>query len=182
MKVFGKHFKNKKTEVIVLKLKLRYLARAGVIAALYIILTLIAYPISFGPIQFRISEGLTLLPLFFVESIPALFVGCLISNIISSYGIFDIIFGSLTTLVAAVLTWLVGKHIKEHSLRVIIGGIFPVLLNAFIIPLIIVFTSVEEAYWISVATIGGGEALSVYIFGTILYVIIDKHKAQFEIK
>lgn len=156
--------------------KLHYLARAGVISALYTVLTLIAYPMSFVPVQLRISEGLTILPLFFVESIPALFVGCLIANIISSYGIFDIIFGSLTTLVAAFFTWLVGKYIKKNVPRVILGGLFPVLLNAFIIPLIIMFTSVESAYWISVVTVGMGEFISVYLFGSILYCVLYKRK------
>lgn len=165
-----------------MKNKLRYLARAGVISALYAVLTLIAYPISFGPIQLRISEGLTLLPLLFVESIPGLFVGCLIANIISSYGIFDIVFGSLTTLVSAFLTWIVGKHIKKPALKIFIGGLFPVLLNAFIIPIIIVFTSVDSAYWISVATVGGGEGISVYLFGTLLYLALSKKRKQMEIE
>ena len=78
---------------------------AAVTAALYTALTLIAAPISFGNIQFRISEALCILPYFFPQAIPGLFIGCIFSNLFGGMGIFDIVFGSLATLLAAIFTY-----------------------------------------------------------------------------
>ena len=86
----------------------------SVTAALYATLTLILAPIGYGPIQFRVSEALTLLPLVFPESVLGLYIGCIIANILSLYGLPDIIFGSMATLAAAVVTYLIGKNIKNN--------------------------------------------------------------------
>ena len=93
----------------------KVLCRAGVIAALYVALNYLLQPFSFGILQFRVSEALTVLPLLFPEAIPALFVGCVISNLIGN-GIYDIIIGSLATLIAAVGTYLTGRFIKNKAL------------------------------------------------------------------
>ena len=76
----------------------RALARGAVIAALYAALTLLLAPLSYGEVQIRFSEALTLLPILLPEAVPALFVGCLLSNILGGCMIFDIVFGSLATL------------------------------------------------------------------------------------
>ena len=91
------------------------IARAGIIAGLYVVLTLITFPIASTEIQFRPSEGLTLLALFLPESIPALFVGCMISNLITGCQILDVIFGGIITLVAGICTFGVGKVIKKRG-------------------------------------------------------------------
>ena len=91
------------------------IARAGVIAGLYVVLTLITFPIASTEIQFRPSEGLTLLALFLPESIPALFVGCMISNLITGCQILDVIFGGIITLVAGICTFGIGKIIKKAT-------------------------------------------------------------------
>ena len=88
-----------------MKFSIRKITLSAVIAALYAALTLLLAPISFGPVQCRVAECLCILPLFTPYAIPGLFLGCLISNIIGSMGMFDIVFGSLTTLVAAILTY-----------------------------------------------------------------------------
>ncbi|MEG1394519.1 MAG: QueT transporter family protein [Clostridia bacterium] len=152
----------------------RKMCRAGLIAALYAVLTYVTFPFSFGPIQVRIAESLTLLPLFFFESVPALFVGCLLSNILSAYGIFDIIFGSLTSLVAGLLTYWTGKLIRNHFLRVAVGGIFPVLLNAFVIPLVMLASDSSVAYWSTVLSIFCTQAVWVYALGGVLYYGVNK--------
>ena len=82
----------------------KYLVKAGLIAALYVVLVLVFSFSSFGPIQFRIAEALTILPFFTSAAIPGLFIGCLIANILGGAVIWDIIFGSLATLVAAYLS------------------------------------------------------------------------------
>ena len=85
------------------------LARIGVIAGLYIVATMSLPFLSYGSIQLRISEALTILPLFFPEAVVGLFIGCLISNILGN-GILDIVFGSLATLIAGILTCIVVKR------------------------------------------------------------------------
>ena len=89
------------------------IARAGIIAGLYVVLTLITFPIASSEIQFRPSEGLTLLPLIFPEAIVGVFVGCVLSNLITGCVVLDIIFGGLITLISAILTYFVGKLIKS---------------------------------------------------------------------
>ena len=112
------------------------LARAGAISALYVAMTFACFPVASGIIQFRLSEMLTLLPLFYVEAIPALFVGCMLSNLISGCAVWDIIIGSAITLLAAALTRLVGKIFKKAFWHIALGGFFPVILNALFLPLV----------------------------------------------
>ena len=152
------------------------IAKAGVISALYVAISLLTYPFASGTVQVRIAEGLTLLPLFFVEAIPALFVGCIIVNVLTACALWDIILGSLITLTAGILTYLIGKIIKKHSLKIIIGGIFPVILNALFLPLIwlLLSSNVEEVYYISAIYIFIGQAISVYGVGTGVYLAVSK--------
>lgn len=82
----------------------RHLTRGSLIAGVYVVITVFLAPLSFGPVQFRIAEALTVLPILFPEAVPALFIGVLISNIYGGLGIYDIVFGSLITLVAAWVT------------------------------------------------------------------------------
>jgi len=88
-----------------MKLRTRFIVQAALIAAVYASLTLLLQPISYGIIQFRVSEALTILPALMPAAIPGLFVGCLLSNTLGGMGWQDIVFGSLTTLAAAALTW-----------------------------------------------------------------------------
>lgn len=156
------------------------LCRAGIIASLYCVLTLIFTPLAFGPIQIRPAEALCILPLFFPEAIPALFVGCALSNLISQYSVYDVILGSLATLIASFGTFAIGKLIKNHFLRIFFGGIFPVLCNALIIPIIIVlifrdtgsYSSVFIAYCMTGVSIGFTECLWVYALGAPLYFVL----------
>ena len=80
------------------------LCRAGVISALYVVLTYAFAPFAFGPFQIRPAEALCILPLFYADAIPALFIGCALSNLLSAYSVFDVVIGSLTTLLAALFT------------------------------------------------------------------------------
>ena len=166
------------------KFSTKKIARIGVIASIYAVLCLVAMPISSGAIQIRVSEALTILPLFIPESIISLFVGCLIANIITGCFILDVILGSLVTLVASFMTYLVGKAIKKGWLKIAIGGLFPVLLNAFLLPVIWYFTygKLEYMYLIQVAFLLIGQTISVYLFGGILYTSFRKIKIKEEKK
>ena len=144
------------------------LCRTGLIAALYVLLTLVN-PFSFGIFQFRISEALTILPIFFPEATIALFIGCLISNILGN-GVYDVVIGSFATLIAATATYFCTKPIKNKILKLVIGGIFPVIANAIAVPIIFILCGIaERAYIVEALIIGAEEAGVVYTLGTALY-------------
>lgn len=164
------------------------LCRAGVIAALYVALTYVFMPFAFGPLQIRPAEALCILPLFFPEAVPALYVGCILSNLTSPYLIYDVFIGSLATLIAAFGTYMVGRYIKKTSLKFFLGGLFPVLCNAFIIPIVIVFlcggaaeyASTSIAYFSFVFSIGLTEAAWVYALGFPLYFSLLKNMPRLQ--
>lgn len=132
------------------------MVRAGVIAAAYAGVSYALAPISFGPLQFRVAEGLSVLPILFPEAVPALFVGCLVANVIGPYGVLDIVFGSLTTLAAAVLTRVFRRSILAY--------LSPIVLNAvFVSAYLTALTGVP--YWMLVLSIGASEAASVVVIG-----------------
>ncbi len=157
------------------------LCRAGIIAALYVALTYAFGAIAYnGIVQIRPAEALTILPLFFPEAVPALWVGCMLANLGSPFIMYDVPIGGLATLVAALLTYGAGRLIKNNVLKVAVGGFFPVIINAFIIPLIIVFLcggtegfdSALIAYWVNFGSLCATEALWVYGLGIPLFVAI----------
>lgn len=155
-------------------MNIRYITKASLIAAIYIVLILIQVMLPFlnltyGPIQLRIAEGLTLLPLVETAAIPGLFVGCLLANFIlapySGFGLLDIIGGSLITLIAAYIT----SKMKNKFL----GMIPPVLLNGLIVSIwVSYFTKVPYLY--TVLGIGLGELASVTIFGSVILYVYEK--------
>lgn len=151
------------------------ICRAAIIAALYVALTLSCGQLSFFAIQVRPAEALTILPLFYPEAIAGLYIGCMLANLTSPFLIYDVFIGSLATLLAATLTYLCGRFIKNKVLKIGLGGLFPVLCNGFIIPLVIIMCGSEwSAYWFLVLDVGGCEALWVYALGIPLYIIFDR--------
>ncbi len=133
--------------------KIAFITRAGVIAALYAALTILLHPISFGAVQLRVSETLTVLPFFFLEAVPGLFIGCIVSNLFSpNIVILDVVFGSLATLLAAVCTRL--TRIKW------LAPLPPVIFNALIVGAVITFSTTNQD---SFAAAFAGNAVSVGI-------------------
>ena len=153
------------------------LCRGGMIAALYVALTYAFMPLAFGPIQVRPAEALCILPLFFPEAVPALYVGCMLSNLASPFFVYDVFIGSLVTLVAALCSYLVGRFLKNEPAKPWLGGAFPILLNALFIPIIIVFLcggaegydSASVAYFSFVFSMFVTETLWIYGLGLPLY-------------
>lgn len=158
------------------------LCRAGVISALYVVLTYAFSTFAFGPFQVRPAEALSILPLFFPEAVPALFIGCMLSNLLSAYTVYDVVFGSLASLVAGLCTYAVGKCFKKDGVKIALGGLFPVIINAIVIPLIIVFLcgdtggygGVWTAYFTMVAIFLGTQTIWVYGLGTPLYFAVKR--------
>ena len=143
------------------------ITRAGVIAGLYAVTSLITAPIASGAVQVRLSEALCMLALILPEAIPALFVGCALSNLITGCAPLDIALGSVVTLVASVMTYLVGKGIKNNAVKIFLGGLFPVMLNALILPFIwsLCYGAGEYVYILQALLLLIGQALSVYGIG-----------------
>lgn len=158
------------------------LCRAGIIAALYVALTYAFMPFAFGPFQVRPAEALCILPLFFPEAIPALYVGCMLSNLASPYLVYDVLIGSLATLLAAFSSYLVGRKLKTDLAKLLVGGIFPVLFNALIIPAVIVFlcggaegySGVWVAYFTFAASLALTETVWVYALGAPLFFAVNR--------
>ena len=157
----------------------KIIAKIGIIACLYTASTLLVFPIASGAMQIRVSEALCLLPLIFFEAIPGLFVGCLLSNIITGCAFFDVILGSLITLFAGAFTYIIGKKVKNTTLKIFIGGLFPVFMNAFLLPLIwLIYGAGEQMYIVQVAFLTVGQTVSVYAFGTPLYLKLNSLKKK----
>ncbi|MCJ7578208.1 MAG: QueT transporter family protein, partial [candidate division Zixibacteria bacterium] len=104
----------------------KYISQVGIIASLYAVITIALAPISYGPIQVRISEALTILPYLTPAAIPGLFIGCVVANVYGGLGIYDIVGGSLCTLLAAFLTFL-----SSRTKKPLFAPLPPVLVNAF---------------------------------------------------
>ena len=134
-------------------------------------------PIASGVIQFRLSEALTLLPLFFPEAVPALFVGCMLSNLLTGCTVLDILLGGLITLIAAILTYLLGKAIKKRLFKIAVGGFFPVILNAIFLPLIWLLCGIPIYFYpLQVLFLLISQSVSVYAFGVPLFLGVEKAK------
>lgn len=150
--------------------KTRFITEAAVIAAMYAALTIIFAPISFGQngqIQVRVSEALTVLPMFTPAAIPGLFVGCLMANIYGGLGPIDMIFGSLATLIAALLSYKMPRKYLVPLPPVIVNGIIiGIELNyLYQVPLLI-----------SMATVAFGELVACYGLGYPLILLLEKSK------
>ncbi|MBQ7372109.1 MAG: QueT transporter family protein [Blautia sp.] len=147
-----------------------FMAQAAAIAAIYVVLTMIFAPISYGEVQVRISEALTILPYFTPAAIPGLFIGCLISNILGGAVLPDIIFGSFATLIGAVISYLIRKN------RYLVP-VPPILANALIVPIVLRFGyGVNLPIPLMILTVGIGEIISCGIFGMILLYALDRYK------
>lgn len=156
-------------------MKLRSLTFAGVAAALYTLLTLSGYGISFGPLQFRFSEALCVLPLLFPETAIGLTVGCFLSNLIGGYGPWDVFLGTLATLIGSVGTLLCGKLLKHEAVRIICGVLCPVLSNAFIIPVVFVLTGTNQYFYlIEVLLMFATELGAIGVIGVPVYLALKK--------
>lgn len=153
-----------------------YLTRGALIAALYVVMTQLAtlVGLSSGAIQFRISEALCILPVFFPEAIPGLFVGCLISNLlVPGAHVLDIIFGSVATLIGAFGAFAL-RNLPEKFKWV--TTIPTVLANMIIVPFVLIYAyGSTDSYLYMMITVGIGEVVCAAIGGSALYYILKKY-------
>ena len=152
--------------------RVRFMTQAAMIAAIYVVLTIFisAFNLASGAIQIRISEALTILPAFTPAAIPGLFLGCLISNLITGAMLPDIIFGSLATLLGALGSYALRKWKWAVPVP-------PILSNMIIIPFILAYVyQIPGGVPYFMLTIGVGEVISCGALGMILYGTLAKYR------
>ena len=148
-----------------------FIAQGAVIAAAYVALTIAFAPFSFKEIQVRISEALTILPVFTPAAVPGLAVGCLLANIIGGAELFDVIFGSLATLIGAVGT----RMLRDK--KPVLAVIPPIVSNMLIIPFVLRYAySIPLPIPMMMLTVGIGEMISCGILGLLLYKALFAHR------
>ena len=162
--------------------RVRFLVQAAMIAALYTVLTLVAAMLNwaYGPVQFRFSEAMTVLPMFTPAAIPGLAVGCFLSNVWSNMGVMDMIFGTLATLLAAVATR-AARHVRVKGIPVL-APLPPVVCNALIVGLEITLVSPGGFLWpaflANALSVGAGELVVCYVLGLPLAILLDRLDAE----
>ena len=150
------------------------ISRAALIAALYAVLTWCLGAFAYGPFQIRPAEGLVVLAVFYIEAVPGLYVGCMLANIMSGWGVYDIFLGSLATLAAAGLSFGAGRLFKKDWLRLGLCGLFNVALNAFIIPAVMILGGSDVAYWYNFGSMVLTETVWVFAIGTPIYFCLGR--------
>ena len=149
--------------------KMYHLAHGAMIAAVYVALTVAFAPISFGAIQFRVSEALCILPYFTPAAVPGLFAGCFLSNLMLGSP-WDMVFGSLATLIGAAGSW----YLRRHKWCVCLP---PILSNAIIIPWVLRYAyGSPDLIPVTMVTVGIGEVLAVGVLGNVLMVTLERYK------
>ncbi|MBE6039585.1 MAG: QueT transporter family protein [Clostridiales bacterium] len=151
--------------------KVRWIAEGAVIAALYVVLTMVFAPISFGPVQIRIAEALCIMPLFTPAAIPGLFLGCIIGNLLGGGIMLDVIFGSIATLIGA---W-IGYLLRSNRWLVPVPAIVS---NTLIVPFVLRYGYgvADMALPLMMVYICIGEIVGCFILGEILATALMKRK------
>ena len=148
-----------------------FMVQAAMIAAIYVVLTFVFAPFSFGEVQIRIAEALTILPVFTPAAIPGLFVGCLIGNILGGAILPDIIFGSIATLVGAFFTY----QLRNKSR--FLAPLPPIVANAVVVPFVLRYGyGVTLPIPFMMLTVGIGEVIGCGVLGLVLHTALAKYK------
>lgn len=151
--------------------RIKLICQGGIIAALYLALTLLANALGLAnyAVQVRFSESLTILPYFTPAAVPGLFVGCLLSNILTGCALPDIIFGSLATLIGAVSTYILRNKSKW------LAPLPAIVSNAIIVPFVLLYAYGIEPLWFSFVTVTLGELISCGVLGMLLLNALKKY-------
>lgn len=148
-----------------------FMVHAAAIAAIYVVLTMLFAPISFGPVQFRISEALCILPYFTPAAVPGIFLGCFLSNFLCGAAVLDVVFGSLATLIGALGSYALRKNRWAVCLP-------PILSNTIIIPWVLRYAyGSDDMIWFAMITVGIGEVLAVGVLGSGLRMLLERYRS-----
>lgn len=163
----------------------RRLAVCGLIAAVYVVLSVALAPITFGSLQFRVSEALTLLPIFSPYAIVGVTLGCLLSNLIgvamNLTPVVDVVFGTLATLLAAAATWAL-RNVRFRGLP-LAAALPPILINMVVIGWEIAFFFLPgqafwPGFWASALGVGLGQLAACGVLGLLLVTALEKTGAH----
>lgn len=149
------------------------MVQAAMIAAIYVVLTYVAnaFGLANYAIQVRFSEALTILPYFTPAAIPGLFMGCLLSNILTGCAVPDIVFGSLATLAGAVFTY----RFRRYKW---LAPVPPIVANAIVVPFVLLYAYGIKPLWLSFITVTIGEIISCAVLGMILLFALEKYRGR----
>ncbi len=158
-------------------INVHFMAQAAMIAAIYVVVTLLGASFSYGEVQVRLSEALTILPVFTPAAIPGLFIGCLLSNILGGCILLDIVFGSLATLIGAVFTWTLRNKSKY------LAPLPPIIANVLVVPFVLKYGYMQPfPIPFMMLTVGIGEVISCGVLGLILHTALSRYKGLLFIK
>ena len=141
------------------------ITRGALVAAVYVVLVIAFQPISFGYVQFRVAEALTLLPFLWPEAVPGLFIGCLVSNFYGGLGVFDIVLGSAATLIAALLS--------RFAKTPLLAAVPPVAINGLLVGTYLSYILNVPVY-LSVLYVAVGEAMVCFALGIPLVKLLKR--------
>ena len=154
--------------------KTKSLVLSAAIAAIYAVLTMSLYVISYGPVQFRLSEALTILPMFTPAAVPGLTIGCIIANLMGGYGMLGSIFGGIATLLAALCT----RFFRKNTFLALFS---PVFFNSLIVgPMLYFVVPESKSLLFNVFTVGIGELAVCFAVGYPLMRLLKKYPKIFE--
>ena len=166
------------------RINVKFMATSAIIAALYVALVTVLQMTSFGPVQVRVAEVLTVLPLFTPAAIPGIFIGCVIANSIgvasgaSPLGILDILVGPTASLIAAFMTYYIGKLRRKNTVAgVLLATIPPVVINAFVVGAMLSHVYAAP-FWIMVGSVALGQLIACTVMGSLLSFTIITTKAE----
>lgn len=155
-------------------MKIKDITRLAIVATIYVVFTLIIHPLSFDYIQFRLSEILVLLCFYRKDYVYSLVVGCLIANMFSPLAVYDMIFGTMATLISVILI--------SKSKNLLVATLYPVLLNGIIVGSMLYFVlDLPVSMFASIGYVALGEFVVVSIVGFILFKILEKNRMFIEV-
>ncbi len=149
------------------------IATIGVVAAIYVVVTIVGADLSYGPIQFRVAEALMLLCFFNKDYIFSLTIGCFIANIFSTVGLIDTVVGTSATLISAIMIYLFRK--EDNTVRLVICSLFPVIANGLLVGAELNLV-LKLPFWLSVGEVAFGEFVCVTVLGVIVFRLLSKNK------
>ena len=152
----------------------RRITNIGVVAAIYVVLTLLFSGLSYGSVQFRFSEALVLLCFFNKDYIISMTLGCFIANLFSPVGLIDTIVGTLATLISVLLIYAFRKN--DNTLRLALCSLFPVVINGLMVAAELKYVS-DLPFWLSAGQVALGEFVCVSIIGVVLVKALSRNKS-----
>ncbi|HWQ96840.1 MAG TPA: QueT transporter family protein [Clostridia bacterium] len=156
------------------KFTVRDLAQGAIIAAVYALLTLFIAPFSSGLIQCRVSEAMSVLPYFTFSAVPGLFIGCVIANLLVGATVYDVVFGSLATLLAAYITYWMRNRVSKY-----LAPLPSVVVNALVVGWLL--TSIygfDVSFWVAAGYVAIGQAIACFALGIPLMKLLERFRGK----